>query len=254
MKKLLAVFLLLFVMSAQADEYVDDIVDGIRRVKMNVGWSTATDVKIDSIIRGYYQEGAMIVSIATDGKLFVDTVMTVAYNHMQAYDTLIQRVTDVQIFSKDSLHILKWMARDFWDTASAVNEVLVPEDAFPDRLPTHYDWSSGYLFMMPPPVKAGDSLLIVGYAKPTVIHALFWDGDVSFSDTTDCTETCDSVQYLTLTDVAVTYRPAVVYYATALFATRLELPSAQMWNAKFKEYIQVINATINRKEYNASTN
>ncbi len=227
MKKLLVVFLLLFALNVQADEYVDDIADGVIRVKMNVGWATATDAVIDSVIQGYFREGAMLVSVATDGKMLIDTAVTVAYDHILAYDTLIQRVTDVQMISKDSIHILKWMPRDVWDTANAIDEVLSPQAPFPDRLPTHYDWSSGFLFMMPPPVKAGDSLLIVGYAKPTTIEAT-----------------------LTLTDIAVVHRPAVVYYATALFATRLQLPSAQLWEAKFKEYVQVINATINRKEYN----
>lgn len=254
MKKLIVLFLLLFAINVQADEYVDDIADAVIRVKMNIGWATTTDNVYDSVIAGYVREGLLLISMATKGNLLFDTVVTTQFTHFIAYDTLIEIVSDATFFNRDSIKQLLWVPRDQWENLEAVDNYLSLETEWDDRLPKYYDWNRGFLFLKDVPAISGDSILIIGFAKPSIIIALFWDGDVSFSDTTDCTDACDSVQYLALMDIAVIHRPAAVYYATALLATRLGLPSAQMWDAKFKEYIQVMNATINRKEYNAQTN
>jgi len=227
MKKYLAIIILLFAINVQAvDEYVNDIADAVIRVKMNVGWVTSTDADIDSVIAGYYKEGALLVAVATSGRISFDTVVTTAYNHFLAYDTMMYAVTDVGFFSVDSLKELKQRDRQGWDSLDAVDNHLVGKTTWEERLSSYYDWDGGYLFLYPPPAHSGDSILIMGYSKPRCIE--------------------DS---LLLIDIPVIHRPAIVYYATAMFATRIGLPTAETWLAKFNYWIQTINATINRKEY-----
>ena len=228
MKKLIVLFLLLFAINVQAQDYATDTTAVIAKVKQNVGWATTNDNVIDSIISGYAQEGALIVSAVASSRIFFDTTVTVVHNHWLLYDSLITVVTDVAFFSRDSIKELKQRDRQGWDTLEAVDDYLIKSSAWDDRLPSFYDWDGGYLFLFPTPGHSGDSLLIMGYGRPDNMET-----NIDFSD------------------ILLTHRPAVVYYATAMFATRLGLPEAQAWDAKFKEYIQAINATINRKDYNA---
>ena len=125
MKKYLAVILLFFAISVQAaDEYVNDIADGVARVKMNLGWIVTADTATDNIITGYYKEGALLVSFATSGRISFDTVVTTAYNHFIAFDTLIYKVADIAFFSRDSIKELQQRDRQGWDSLEAVDDYL----------------------------------------------------------------------------------------------------------------------------------
>ncbi len=244
MKKILFIILLMAI-CVQADEYVNTVSDGVIKVKSNLHRSTAADPVLDSVIEGYFQEGAMLVSLSANSKILFDTVLTTAFTHFIAFDTLMEIVTDAVFFSRDSTKYLIYHPRIAWDDLDAVDVYLSEEIGFRDRLPSHFDWDNGYIFLTPTPATAGDSLLIMGFTKPGIIGALFWDSDVSFPDTSDCTAACDSVQYLTLTDIAVIHRPAIVYYATACFATKLNLTErANLWYAKFEKYLTTINAIV----------
>ena len=227
MKKLFALIMLVFALNVQAQDYATDTTVVIAQVKQNVGWATTNDNVIDSIIVGYIKEGAFIVSSAIRSRILFDTVVTTAHDHFIAYDTLMVTIDDVGFFSRDSIKELRWRDREGWDTLEAVDDYLIGKFKWDERLPSYYDWDAGYLFLFPTPGHSGDSLLIIGYGRPDNM-----EGKVD------------------LTDIVLTHRPAVVYYATAMFATRLGLPEAKEWDAKFNYWIQTINATINRKEFN----
>ena len=225
MKRIIFTIMMLVCLSGlvKADgEYLDSSCVMIDQVRINLNLSHINETATDSIIMGYIYDGAIVSSAIAQSITLIDTLTTSAYNHILAYDTLLESIDDVVFFSRDSIKQVKWKDRDDWDDIDANNEYLNNTANFSDRLPTHYDWDNGYLFLYPVPVNTGDSLLIVGHARPDniILDSLF------------------------VRDIRVAHRPAIVYYATSMLALRLGLANeAQAWELKYNNYIGMINAT-----------
>lgn len=220
MKKLLFITLMVLCLSGIANavtyEYLDSSVTVVDQMRVNLNLSHTNVTATDSICLGYVYEGAMAVSILTQGQLIIDTVVTTAYDHMIAYDTLMEIVDDVDFFSVDSLKQVKWKDRDNWDEIEAVETYLVNITTWPERLPPYYDWERGYLFLHPTPGHSGDSIIILGYARPD-----------------DMVADSEFVQ-----DMLVIHRPAILYYATSMLALRLgRIADVQAWEAKYDKYV-----------------
>jgi len=232
MKKILFIVLMVLCLSGvvNAVEYLDSSVTIVDQMRINLNLAHTTVTATDSVCLGYVYEGAMAVSVFIQGRLLVDTVVTTVYDHIIAFDTLMEIVDDVDFFSADSLKQVEWKDRDDWDELEAVETYLKNISTFPERLPTHYDWERGYLFLHPVPGHSGDSIVIVGYAKPD-----------------DMVADSEFVQ-----DILVLHRPAILYYATSMLALRLgRTVEAQVWESKYDKYVAPLVA-IRQKMLEAS--
>jgi hypothetical protein len=225
MKKLIALFILLFVVNIQAADYLDSTKEIYSNIRKNLSISDAASGVEDSVVKPYVIDGAIAVSMVASGDYVIDTIIMSSGVLTYALDSSIIIVDRVMLEDSDLVYPLKLMAQKDWDDISANTRLLKEEGGL--KKPDHYDWNDGFIHVYPSPI-AVDTLIIHGYKK--VISVVT---DSAF-----------------VANFPLTYRPAVVYYATSLLALKLGMTDAAViWDKAFDKWVMMINNTIHRRDY-----
>jgi len=221
MIKRIIVLLFLFSQVVYGADFLDDVHDMTLMVYQNLSLKTIND-KVDSTIIQKHIKSAFAFLVSTGAREWQDTVVTVKYQMDYVLDSQLIQVYDVYWHHMDSIKGMNKITTGQLDTLRGIRRSLIGEKGFLARS-DYFRWVNGRITLIPPPVIANDTIIIIGIAKIEDI-----DTGTTFP-----------------AEILVTYRPLIVSYATALTAASLnDMDRAQWWYGIFKDQAAILDITI----------
>lgn len=224
MKKLI-IILLLFTPSLFADDYLDSLQEMSVTVKQNLNFASNSPNVPDSLVFSKIRETYALFSNWVFANEIVETLITTSGVLDYAYDSLV-KINEVFWKKKDSLMSLTFEKKSNWINIFNRPVLLSENDNYLAHS-TYYDQTTGRIQFYPTPDKV-DTFIIYGLGKVTNI----------ISDSTFVTQ------------FPITYRPAVLDYATFKVALAKQMwQSASFWGNTAANSIRMIDSTIDMREY-----
>lgn len=206
MKKIIILILCLSVYApVMADDYADSLTEIASIVRQNLNvWGSSAKLP-DSVVFNSVREGFISLAPILYAREFTDTVYTDTGQFQYAIDS--QFLVVDMIFYKSGFNMLTVPLIDA-DSFNIIysTPMILKAGEENQSIPTYCNWRGTYLRFYPVPIKV-DTFIVSGFAK--VVDLM--------SDTTF------------VADFPVTYRPAVIAYATAHAALKSRNPAWKEW-------------------------
>ncbi len=163
-KTILFVVLLLFAVSASADDFLDSLDEQTVFVKQSLGLSSASTGRADSTIHKFIREGYIILGNMVDGVEVSDTITTVTGQLDYDIDSIMTRVETVYWHSSDSIKMMVLITPENLQSIYRSGHTLRGKVGFL-ALPSYFSWKNGQFKLYPPPIIAGDKIYIEGRGR-----------------------------------------------------------------------------------------